>query len=358
VTATQLWTLAAPLPRTITGAARRAEAEGWHGLAVVDSQNLAGDCYVALALAAGASERIGLATAVTNPVTRHPAVAAAAIASVHAASGGRACLGIGRGDSSLAHLGRAPVGARVLERYVSVLRAYLRGEAVPFDALDFHEQVAPDVSQLGLADTPEASRLVWLDPALAPVPVEVAATGPRVIAAAARSADRVLFALGADPERIGWGMEAARAARRDAGLDPDGIRFGAFVNCVAHADRATARALVRGGLTTFARFAVMHGDVAGPTTPEQAAVLGSLRDGYDMKRHTRADSPQAALLPDDFVDRYAVVGSGAECRERLAGLAALGLDKLVLVGPTAGVDRAAAREASRLLAAEVLPAFA
>lgn len=353
----QLWTLAAGLPGRIAGLARRAEAAGWHGLAVVDSQNLAGDCYVALTLAATASERIGLGTAVTNPVTRHPAVTAGAIASVQAASSGRACLGIGRGDSSLAHLGRAPASVSLLERTVEAIQAYLRGEALPFEALDFHEQVAPGVSTLGLADVPGASRLLWLDPGIPKVPVEVAATGPRVIGVAARHADRILFALGADPERLAWAIETARAARRAAGLDPDGIRFGSYVNCAVAKDPEVARGLVRGGLTTFARFAVMHGKVEGPATEEQREVLGALHRRYDMKRHTRSDSPQAALLPADFVDRYAVVGPPERCCERLRQLASLGLDKLVLVGPTAGADRDAARESERLMAAEVLPAF-
>jgi alkanesulfonate monooxygenase SsuD/methylene tetrahydromethanopterin reductase-like flavin-dependent oxidoreductase (luciferase family) len=77
-----------------------------------------------------------------------------------------------------------------------------------------------------------------------------------------------------------------------------------------------------------------------------------------MKHHTRADSPQSALLPPEFVDRYAAVGTPESCLVRLQELAGLGLDKLILIGPTAGVDREAARTAEQLLAAEVLPAFA
>ena len=357
-TGLQLWTLTAGITGRIHEMAQRAEAAGWHGLAVVDSQNLTGDCYVALALAAKATERIGLGTAVTNPVTRHPAVTACAIASVHAASGGRASLGIGRGDSALAHLGRAPAGVRLLERYVEALQAYLRGERIPFGELGFNEEAAPDVSTLGLADSPEASRILWLDPTPGKVPVEVAATGPRVIAAAARHADRVLLALGADPERIAWAIETIRAARREAGLDPEDIRIGSYVNCAAHSDAEVARGLVRGGLTTFARFAVMHGQVAGPATDEQRKVFSALHEGYDMTRHTRADSPQADLMTPDFVDRYAVVGPPERVNERLRELGGLGIDKLVVIGPTAGADREAAREAEALMAAEVLPEFA
>src|SRR5438105_3703561 len=106
--AIEIWAAGAGVPGHSARRAAQVEAEGYDGLAFVDSQNLAGDCYVALALAAAATQRLKLATGVTNPFTRHPAVAACAIASVQAESGGRAMLGIGRGDSALAHLGFAP----------------------------------------------------------------------------------------------------------------------------------------------------------------------------------------------------------------------------------------------------------
>lgn len=338
--------------------AQRAESAGWDGLAFVDSQNLSSDVYVALTLAASATERIGLATAVTNPVTRHPAVTAGAIASVNTHSKGRAVLGIGRGDSSLAHLGRAPAGVRALERYLSVLQSYLRGEDVAFSDLDFHERMAPDVATLGMADSPAASRIAWISADHPKVPVEVAATGPKVIAAAARTADRIMFALGAEPERIVWGMRTAREARSKAGLDPDAIEFGAYVNSACHNDREAARAVISGGLTTFARFQVMHGKVAGPVSDEQRKLLGSLHDSYDMKSHTRVGSPQAHVLTPEFIDRYAIVGPPQECVARFQELAALGLSRFVIIGATAGSNPEVAVQSARLFAEEVLPAFA
>lgn len=350
----ELWTLSTSASRRASSAAAAAEAAGWDGWAVVDSQNLSGDSYVALALAASATDRLKVATGVTNPVTRHPAVTASAIASVQALSEGRAVLGIGRGDSALAHLGRAPASVRALERYVVAVQRYLRDEPVPFDELDFHERLAPPVDQLGLADHPDDSRLVWLSDRWPKVPVEVAATGPKVISMAAVAADRVLFALGADVDRLAWGMDVARSARRDAGLDPDAVRFGAYVNMACHNDIAVARDLVRGGLSTFARFSVMHGEVVGPATDEQREVLQRLHDRYDMRSHTRTDSSQAAVLSDGFVDRYAVTGPPERCVERLEELARLGLDKVVVIGPTAGADRHAAAESAALLQDAVL----
>ena len=130
---TEVWIAGVGLPRSTVRQARRAEDEGWDGLGVVDSQNLAADPYAELALAASATSRIRVGTAVTNPVTRHPAVTAAAIATVHAESDGRAVLGIGRGDSSLAHLGLSPAPPAVFARYLERLQGYLRGDEVPFD---------------------------------------------------------------------------------------------------------------------------------------------------------------------------------------------------------------------------------
>ena len=105
---------------------------------------------------------LGLATGVTNSVTRHASVTACSIASVQRISNGRAYLGIGRGDSALAHLGRGPARLASFERYLRHLRVYLRGEAVPFDEIDIPTSIAPPMSELELADAPPASQIGWL----------------------------------------------------------------------------------------------------------------------------------------------------------------------------------------------------
>src|SRR5260370_23862696 len=77
VAAVELWTLGLPLPRYAALQAERAEAGGWDGILFPDSQNLAGDVYVALALAATATGRLGRRNGVANPYTPHPARPAA-----------------------------------------------------------------------------------------------------------------------------------------------------------------------------------------------------------------------------------------------------------------------------------------
>ena len=112
----QLWVPGLPIARLAAAQAERAEQRGWDGILFADSQNLAGDVYVTLALAAEATGRIAIGTGVTNPYTRHPAVTAASIATIQELTEGRAVLGIGRGDSALAYLGLAPAPVPVFER--------------------------------------------------------------------------------------------------------------------------------------------------------------------------------------------------------------------------------------------------
>lgn len=344
----QIWTTGIPDPRTIARHSRAAEAAGWDGFAVVDSQNLTADCWVGLALAAQVTKTIGLGTAVTNPVTRLPALTACAAASVHLVSGGRVTIGIGRGDSALSHLGRAPASVSALERYLKVLQAYLRREEIDFADLGLDADVAPDVESLNLKTRAMASRVNIVPDDLPKIVVEVSSTGPKVIEAAARQADRVMLAVGADPKRIQWGIETAKA------MNPE-VQIGAFVNCVAHPDVDVARELIRGGMSTFTRFSTMHGAPTGPVDDVERETMAKLIETYDMTHHTRADSRQAEVLSPEFIDRFGIVGPPEECADRLNELIALGLDKVIVVGPSAGANREQSLAAMARFPAEVLP---
>ncbi|MBS0539363.1 MAG: LLM class flavin-dependent oxidoreductase [Proteobacteria bacterium] len=350
----QLWNTGVASARGAMRQARELEEAGWDGMLVVDSQNLSGDPYVSLALAASVTKRIGLGTGVTNSITRHAAATATSIVSVDRVSGGRAVLGIGRGDSALAHLGRAPARLAQFDRYLRHLQTYLKGESVEFGEIDIPKEHAPPASALELHDAPAASRIAWIAGGRK-VPVEVAASGPKVIAMAAMHGDRVMFTVGADVERLHWGIELARKTRKDAGLDPDAIRFGAFLNMGCHTNMEAARSLVRGGLTTYARFSVMHGKANGPVTDKDRGLLESLRTNYDMKQHTRGDSRQAGILTDDFIDRFAIVGTPERCIERLKSLAKLGLDKVAISGGMRGAPEEHIPLGKELVVKEVIP---
>jgi 5,10-methylenetetrahydromethanopterin reductase len=187
--------------------------------------------------------------------------------------------------------------------------------------------------------------------------VDVAATGPRVIAVAAVVADRVTFAVGAEPGRLRWAIDVARRARADAGLDPDALPFGAYVPLLVHRDRGTARAAISGGVASFARFSVMHGQVAGPVDDAQRRVLEAVHDAYDMEQHFTNGSPQSAPLTDEVIDAFGIAGPPGYCVDRLTELRSLGLTKVFVMGGGLGLDRELAHGSRQLFVSEVLPAL-
>ena len=95
---------------TVVAQAERAERAGWDGITFTDSQNLVGDPFVAVALAAAAVDRRFVSRPASPTPTRViPAALANVAATVQETSGGRFVLGIGRGDTALFHLGLKPM---------------------------------------------------------------------------------------------------------------------------------------------------------------------------------------------------------------------------------------------------------
>lgn len=328
----EIWLHGFPVPRHVAPLAVEAERRGFDGLLLADSENLVGDPWVELALAARDTTRLGLGVAVTNPVTRHPAVTASAAATLQIESSGRAVLVLGRGDSAVLQLGLRPATTAQLERAVADIRGFLRGDEIR-------------------AVNGTTARMAWIAPfAPAEVPVSVAATGPATIALAARAAGRVDLTVGADPERVAWAVAAARRAVPEGGTPPS---LGAFVNVVVHPDISVARDLVRGSAAIFAHFVS-----EGPTDVLSAAdrtVVERLGGAYEEAEHGLRTASHAAVLPDGFIDRFAVVGPPEHCAERLRELVDLGLDRVIVVPASRDADPKLVAATNRTFADDVLP---
>lgn len=242
----------------------------------------------------------------------------------------------------------------MFERYLTALRRYLHGQDVPFASIA-EWRLSDDVASLGLAHTPAASSLRWLDAAAPPVPIEVYATGPRVLAVAGRCGDRVALGLGADVHRLRWAIDAARAARVQAGLDPATLSFSAIVPIGVADELPRARRSVVNMVASAARFAVMNGTVAGPVSTPQRQVFERIGATYDMNHHGGL-GPQIEALTDDFVDSYAIVGSPARCAERILELHELGIGAVMLAPPQMDASAEDIRDGYRRLVDEVFPA--
>ena len=326
----ELGAIALPLPGRGVAAARAAEQDGYDVALLADSQNLHGEVYTELALASEATTRIRLGTGVTNPVTRHPALTAASILSIHVRSGGRAILGIGRGDSSLGHIGLGPAPLKQYERYVRQVQAYLAG----------HE-----VDQAGFP-----SRIHWLpdDHSLPKVPLDMSCSGRKSISLAAAVADRVTFAVGADHERVSWALATARSAAAEAGRDPATIKFGAWINCVALPQPGPVPDAMKASIAAFAHFSSGQGTDFDQQPAILRRVTEPLATGYDTREHVQARAQHTKYLDDEFLEWFAVAGPPDYIIERLRPLIALGLNHLYFVGSAALPSR-------ELFAKHVLP---
>jgi 5,10-methylenetetrahydromethanopterin reductase len=296
-----------PSPHGSAHMARTAEQLGFASVVYADTQCLTPEVWSQLMLVAQATEHIEIGTGVTNPVSRDPAVTASAALGLQVASAGRVVVGIGRGDSSMAKIGRRPAPPADFELYLERLRAYMDGKTIDREG--------------------SPSRIEWLDDCEVPhVPIEVAATGPKVIDLAARRADRICFAVGADTGRLAECIARARRSAEAAGRSPDSLRYGAFVNCVIHDDREVAREAIRGGLSVFAHFSGFRGmDIESlPESAREAA--RHLRTGYDMADHALSSGAHAKALDGEFIHRFGIAGPLDEAVARFEAIRETGID--------------------------------
>ncbi|MDX1686674.1 MAG: LLM class flavin-dependent oxidoreductase [Candidatus Promineifilaceae bacterium] len=124
----------APVPHLVE-LVQEAERLGFQKCWIYDEGLPVRDPYVTMATVAGQTEKIHLGTGITNPYTRHPAITAAAIATLHELSAGRAFLGLGAGGSiTLGPLGIERRKALTATREALLCtRRLLAGETVNFE---------------------------------------------------------------------------------------------------------------------------------------------------------------------------------------------------------------------------------
>lgn len=110
-----------------------AEQLGYERAWCYDSPALYPDVWMMLSVAALRTSRIRLGPGVLIPNLRHPMVTAAAIATLTAQAPGRVEVGIGSGFTGRITMGQRPMRWTDVRRYVEVVRALLRGEAIEWD---------------------------------------------------------------------------------------------------------------------------------------------------------------------------------------------------------------------------------
>jgi 5,10-methylenetetrahydromethanopterin reductase len=267
------------------------ESLGFDHLWLTDSSLHARNCYAYLTLAATRSSRLLIGTAVTNPATRHPAITAAAAATVDEIAGGRFILGIGTGDRPLLALGLRPSALGSLAAAVSGVRQLWRGEHVDLRSQEF----SLDGAHLRF-------------PARADIPVFISASGPKALEMAGRIADGVILLVGLFPEALDWAISHVARGADAAGRPRPHIAVFAY-GAIAQ-DEAAAIDDARSIAAWFPQTAPHICTLAG--LPRD--VVDAVRAGYAGGEFQEA-AAAAGQLPDDFVRKVALAGNS----ERAAG---------------------------------------
>jgi 5,10-methylenetetrahydromethanopterin reductase len=251
---------------------------------------------------------------VSNPRTRHPAAAAAALAAVNELAPGRVVFGVGSGDSALKNIGLLPGKVADVEQYALAVKDLCAGRNIQWQGANVVMQ--------------------WADFDL---PVWISAEGPRMQHLAGQIASGVLLSNALDRSVFERALVNIAAGAESVGRSIDEIEVWCLAAmCFADSEEEgihRLRSLLAGTANHVYRF---HLD--GKEVPaEYQGPLLELKDGYDYRHH---GSPASAEKNAQLVERLGLVkflagrsviaGPPRRCLDRLEELEEIGVRNLLV----------------------------
>jgi 5,10-methylenetetrahydromethanopterin reductase len=300
-------------PDSLAADIAHGEALGYsHALLGTNSLRL-WDTYVLLALAARQTRSIRLAPFVDNPVMRHPATLAGSIATVDELSAGRADLVLGVGDTAVRWAGQPPATVGQLEWATALTRRLLAGEPVD----------------------PGAAVPVRLEHAR-PVPVWIAAGGPRTLRMAGRVADGVYLRVGRADANLRAAVAAVHAGAEEAGRDPSSISIGLVLHTITPRTGRETAAIARSVAAGFYQYSPMLFDRAAlrwdghPLRELSQRVWPDFHHAPDLV----ASGELVSFLTDAAAESFSVFGTPRDIAGQLrAAIDAVGRVDVVVPNP-------------------------
>jgi probable F420-dependent oxidoreductase len=299
-------------PPDIVDCVRLAEELGYESAWMAEGHG--GDQFAILAACAMATRRIALGTAISSVFVRSAPTIAMAAATVDHLSDGRFILGLGsshrvqvEGEHGVPFV--QPV--KRLRETVEVVRALLRDGTA-----SYHGQVI-GIERFDL----------WFTPRRREMPVYVAALFPPLLEICGEVADGVILT---------WStLEAARrvagpvsTGARRAGRRPEDVEIVSLLPCYVAPSRAEARDRMRPAVALYAGFFPRYNRLLAESGfPDAARAIKQVWETGDRVAAARA-------VPDALVDAVAVIGTAAECRERVEEYRRAGL-ALPIISPRA-----------------------
>lgn len=299
-------------PTEVVEAARRIDRDLGYDNLFVGDERLNHNTYSLLTLAARNSTDIGLGPAVTNPYTRHPAMTAAAMATLDRVSNGRAHLGFGGGSGiALDPLGydqESPVGT--LSDAIEVTNRLLGGETVTVERPEF----SVDGADLDVSPVSD-------------VPVYVAGRGPQMLGLGGFRGDGVLAGAGlASVEGMTYARKKIVAGARKAGRTIEDID----VVCWAFLSVADDRDVALDGVNPLV------GRIVNKTPLPALEAIGidpNLAEAVKSTENVENLSPAELreAIPRPVTEQFAIAGTPTECREHVAELQEAGVEHVGLL---------------------------
>ncbi len=297
------------VPAPLFGAvAAEAEAAGFRAFWKGESNGR--DPIAVLAAASQRTSRMLLGTSILNVHARSPAAAAMAAATLQELSGGRFILGLGVGNRTIASWHgrefRSPL--RSMEEYVGIVRSALEG------ARTSHE---------GSVYRSSGFRLSF--PAR-PVPIYLAALGPRMSELAGRIADGSITNLG-DAAQMELVWESVRRGEAEAGRPRGSVEVVDIVRVSVSDDYGRALEAMKANFA-FYGLADYYGEMFARMGAGDA--VRELRENYRRYGFRAA----ASMVPEDALRKVPgliAASSVEEARSRIRAMGNIRADALMVV---------------------------
>lgn len=288
--------------------ARVAEDSGFD--AVWKGESNSADPMVTLSAMAVGTSKVKLGTGVYHIFGRSPVTFGIQAATLNDLSGGRAIVGLGISNKTIAswHGATFDRPVRRIREYAEIVRQVARGERVDY---------------AGGAYEVSGFKLSW-KPAHPEVRVFFAGLGEQMTRLAGRHADGILVNM-ANPEMLHEIVGRVRQGAVDAGRDPDTLEYVAKVRMCLNPDRAVAAAKFKQVLA-FYNIAEYYRDmIAQMGFAEESA---RIREEYQRAGFRAAQG----AVPDSLIEGLPTIAATSmeEARERLQPYIDAGITRLII----------------------------
>lgn len=309
-------------PHDLIHEVRRAEELGIGACFISERFNIKE--AVTLSGAVGAvSHSVGIATAATNHTTRHPLVTASYATTMHRLTGGRFCLGIGRGIGPMFKaFGLPSIKTAEMEDFAHVMRRLFKGEVI-----------------VGHSGPMGSYPVLALDPTFdEDIPLGITAFGHNTLELAGRAFDCVILHTFFTDETTVRCVQTVKNAAERAGRDPAQVRVWSCFATIG--DHIPADVRLKKTVGRLATYLQAYGDLMVSTNEWDPEVLRrfrnddfvkSFRGALDATATTDQLEHVATLIPDEWL-APAATGSPEQCVGKVRSQFDLGVDGVILHG--------------------------